>query len=286
MATNSENPSSQLLQDPLETSSNIAIDNTQTNTFTTIEMNDNDSLANSLADASYTTINSIEPDTPQSIPSTLTIDALENSPSPLPLSRTRSLSDRLNRSTPVLFLKTHAGKMLGVKNPDEKGRTPDWANWVIGLSCFCFLFPSITILALRAWNVSRKCIWFDMIYFIIVSTFSFLSDYVYCYKPNPPLDFATIDQWTATGGVVTVILIIMINPFPLMLRVFNFAILLLALCFIGKSRKCTTMKQWRKWHCVWHGFSGFGLSYIYCQEYMLRSGTIPGNDFLWPWTLI
>jgi len=173
--------------------------------------------------------------------------------------------------------------MVGKKSPLECDRGPEWTNWIVGLSCSCFIMPSITILILQAWNVNRMCIIFDCIYFIIVAICSFLSDYVYCYHPNPPLSFVTIDQWTATGGVLCVILVILINPFPIILRFLNFVILATALFFIGKSRKAPTAKQWRKWHCIWHLFSGIGLSYIYCQEYLMRLDIIPDDQLWWPW---
>eukprot|EP00484_Ammonia_sp_Unknown_P020286 CAMPEP_0197038658 /NCGR_PEP_ID=MMETSP1384-20130603/15556_1 /TAXON_ID=29189 /ORGANISM="Ammonia sp." /LENGTH=257 /DNA_ID=CAMNT_0042469121 /DNA_START=28 /DNA_END=798 /DNA_ORIENTATION=- len=163
---------------------------------------------------------------------------------PLPLARSRSLSDVLSRSAPVLFIKNHGKKMVGMENPTEDGRDHSWTNWMVGVSCACFLFPSFTILALRAWTTVRRCIIFDCCYFVLVALVSFLSDYVYCYKPNPPCKFVTFDQWTATGGVVVAVLGIVINPYPIIIRFSDLMVLLVAIYFIGKSRKADTAEQW------------------------------------------
>jgi len=202
---------------------------------------------------------------------------------PLPLSRTRSLSNKLNRSAPILFLKDHGQKLVGKKKPVDEERDRSWTNWWIGISCCCFLMPSMTILILRAWSDVRRCIIFDCIYFVIVAICSFLSDFVYCYVKDPPLPFETIDQWTATGGVVVVIVNILVNPYPLILRVCFFMVLGIALYLIGKSRKATTGQQWRKWHIIWHIFCGFTLSFIYVQEYLLKHSVISSDRLWWPW---
>eukprot|EP00483_Globobulimina_turgida_P001949 UN01951 len=180
-------------------------------------------------------------------------ETFEVEPEPLCLSRTRSLSDILNRSTPVLFLKTHGAKLIGKQDfvkYDDRIRS-EWTNWMVGLSCACFLMPSITIIILQAWNTVRMCIIFDAIYFLLVAICSFLSDYVYCYVKERPcnIKFEIVDNWTATGGVLIVIINILINPYPVIFRLFDFGILLFAIYLINKSRNSQTGVQWRKCHC-------------------------------------
>eukprot|EP01084_Bolivina_argentea_P111646 199136_1 len=181
---------------------------------------------------------------------------------PMPIRRTRSVSDKLNESAPVLFLKYHGQKMIGKPTPDEHERgAPHWTNWMVAISCSFFIMPSLLIIVLRAWNNVRMCIIFDAIYFIIVAICSFLSDYVYCWSTEKTcVDFVTVDQWTATGGVVIVIIGIVINPYPIILRIIDFGALLGAIYCIGKSRRAEDKYAWRKWHCIWHLFCGLSIS--------------------------
>ena len=207
---------------------------------------------------------------------------------PAPLRRTRSLSDALSRSTPVLFIREHGRKMIGRDEPSCDDRDRSWTSWVVGASCGCFLMPSLTILVLGLWaphfESVRLCIIFDCVYFVVVAVCSFLSDFVYCYAKDPPCKFETIDQWTATGGVVVVAANILLNPYPLSLRALDVALLLAALALIGRSRKSTEAAEWRKWHCCWHLMAGIGTSYIYVQEYLMRTGTFRtiGDSVWWP----
>lgn len=204
---------------------------------------------------------------------------------PKPLQRSRSFSDILSQSAPVLLIKEHGRKMTSREYPAEwEDRDRSWTSWVVGLSCGCFLFPSFTILAFRMWNSVRWWIIFDCIYFVVVTIFSFLNDYVYCYVKNPPCNVVFIDQWTATGGVVIAAINIFVNPYPLMLRLLDIVVTLFALFFIGKSRRAENGKEWRKWHCLWHLAAGSGLAYIYIQEYLMRTGTFKNihQSVWWP----
>jgi len=213
----------------------------------------------------------------------MTDKGYESEPTVEPLPISRSLSDKFSRSTPVLFLRNHGHRMLGSYQPAlEDGRGPQWTNWVVGLSCFCFLFPSFTILICGGWNTTRPCSLFDAVYFGIVSVCSFLGDYVYCYHPNPPLPFGTIDIWTATGGVVIAFLVIVINPWSLMVQLMNMGMLACAMFLIARSRKADNAEQWRMRHCTWHLFAGLTLAWLYAQEYMLHRQLIPQHEMWWP----
>ena len=71
--------------------------------------------------------------------------------------------------------------------------TPHWSDWRVGLSCWAYLAPAIAIWFI-AMNI-RNCITYEFALYIIVSTNSFVADYVCMGRVSM---WHMIDRWTGT----------------------------------------------------------------------------------------
>ena len=77
----------------------------------------------------------------------------------------------------------------------SQSRKPGDTNLAVGLSCFCYLYPTITIFSLTAWSV-RSSLFYEACWYVVVSTNSFLSDYVFLGTESI---WHPVDRWTGSN---------------------------------------------------------------------------------------
>ena len=185
------------------------------------------------------------------------------------------------------FLKHQTKLLFGVQSHNECTyhdkyikRNSKYTNWVVGLSCFAYLIPSLFIFTNLKYicnNINHrnsiKCIRssmkYEMYYFIIVTLFSFLGDYVYSYsKQFFGLLIGKIDLWTATGGVILcgIKIFYFLFEFYWYISIFNLFYIILCVWLLSKSRNANNIKSWRIWHSLWHLVGGLGITLICYQE--------------------
>lgn len=90
-------------------------------------------------------------------------------------------------TVPINFVVDAWHKMLSC----DPTRGALWSDWKVGLSCFAYLAPAIAIWCIP-WNV-RNCIVYEMTLYIVVSTNSFVADYIFMGKISM---WHMLDRWT------------------------------------------------------------------------------------------
>eukprot|EP01084_Bolivina_argentea_P247795 414540_1 len=156
------------------------------------------------------------------------------------------------------FLTDTFRRMLSTK-PSRYERFTDWS---VGLSCFAYMLPAVTIWFI-ALNV-RNCILYEFSFYIVVSTNSFIADYIFMGQISI---WHAIDRWTATACFIGAI----IKTLFISLTILDFILIIIlgyiALYLLNGSRKATCKSIFKKYHIGWHIIGGFMLSYLVYLEH-------------------
>mmetsp|Transcript_40289 Transcript_40289/g.49701 ORF Transcript_40289/g.49701 Transcript_40289/m.49701 type:complete len:274 (-) Transcript_40289:104-925(-) len=200
-----------------------------------------------------------------------------------------TLKGIFTKSKVSIFLQNHGKRLLGFKHEElydlETNSKPNicrdssWTNIYVGISCSFFLFPVYTALIIQAWNI-RFCYIYECIFWCIVSLFSFLHDYYYCYVDGKRW-VGTVDLWTATLGFVLASIKVFTIHISWFLKIIDVLLLFVAVMLIRQSRLCNEKKTYFMVHFIWHLFGGIMLSWLVIQEWLAWKGIIDQHRFFW-----